>query len=137
MEKAIELLINEAKEASKNSYSPYSNFKVGASLLTKDNKIYKGANIENASYGLSNCAERSALFSAYSNGVRKDDIVELVLIGKSQDFLYPCGACRQVIIELMNQDAKITLFRLDGTYKETTVKDIMPFVFDEAELNAK
>ena len=65
------------------------------------------------------------------------DIVELVLIGKSQEFLYPCGACRQVIVELMNQDAKITLFRLDGTYKETTVKDIMPFVFDEAELNAK
>ena len=133
-----------------NAYAKYSNFSVGALVITKDDNYYLGAkkdlsnslsmlgaNIENASYGLSNCAERSALFSAYSNGVRKDDIVELVLIGKSQEFLYPCGACRQVIVELMNQDAKITLFRLDGTYKETTVKDIMPFVFDEAELNAK
>ena len=64
-----------------NAYAKYSNFSVGALVITKDDNYYLGANIENASYGLSNCAERSALFSAYSNGVRKDDIVELVLIG--------------------------------------------------------
>lgn len=128
---------NLAKKAYDHAYAKYSNFQVGAVVLTKDGTYYLGANVENASYGLSNCAERSALFSAYSNGVRKDDIEELVLIGKSNDFLYPCGACRQVISELMNKDAKITLFRLDGTYKEHQVKDLMPYVFDESELNAQ
>lgn len=125
------------KKAYDNAYAKYSHFQVGALVLTKNDGIYLGANVENASYGLSNCAERSALFSAYSQGVRKDDIIELVLIGKSQDYLYPCGACRQVISELMNTDAKITLFRLDGQYKELKVKDLLPYAFDERELDAK
>lgn len=124
-------------EAYNNAFAKYSNFQVGAVVFTKDDRYFLGSNIENASFGLTNCAERSALFSAYSNGIRKDDITELVLIGKSNDFLYPCGACRQVIVELMNKDAKITLFRLDKNYKEITVSDLMPFIFDESELNAK
>lgn len=128
---------NLVLKAYNNAYAKYSHFQVGALVITKDDKYFLGANVENASYGLSNCAERSALFSAYSNGVRKEDIIELVLIGKSNDFLYPCGACRQVITELMNNDAKITLFRLDKTYKEHLVSDLMPYVFDESELNAK
>lgn len=128
---------NLVLKAYNNAYAKYSNFQVGALVITKDDKYFLGANVENASYGLSNCAERSALFSAYSNGVRKDDITELVLIGRSNEFLYPCGACRQVITELMNKDAKITLFRLDKTYKEHLVSDLMPHVFDESELNAK
>lgn len=124
------------KIAYDNAYAKYSHFQVGALILTKDGMVYKGANVENASYGLSNCAERSALFSAYSNGVRKDDIVELVLIGKSQDYLYPCGACRQVICELMHAEAKVTLFRLDGNYRELQVKDLLPYAFNECELDA-
>lgn len=128
---------NLVLKAYHNAYAKYSNFQVGALVITKDNRYFLGTNVENASYGLSNCAERSALFSAYSNGIRKDDITELVLIGKSNDFLYPCGACRQVISELMNKDAKITLFRLDKTYKEHVVGELMPYVFDESELNAK
>ena len=133
IEKKYELVL----KAYNNAFAKYSNFKVGAVVITKDGKYFLGSNIENASYGLTNCAERSALFSAYSNGVRKDDIEELVLIGKSNEFLYPCGACRQVIVELMNKDSKITLFRLDKEYKEITVNDLMPFIFDECELNAK
>ena len=132
-EKKYELVL----EAYNNAYARYSNFQVGAVVITKDGKYFLGSNIENASFGLTNCAERSALFSAYSNGVKKDDIEELVLIGKSNDFLYPCGACRQVISELMNKDAKITLFRLDKNFKEIKVNDLMPFIFDESELNAK
>lgn len=132
-EKKYELVL----EAYNNAYAKYSNFQVGAVVITKDGKYFLGSNIENASFGLTNCAERSALFSAYSNGVKKDDIEELVLIGKSNDFLYPCGACRQVISELMNKDAKITLFRLDKNFKEIKVNDLMPFIFDESELNAK
>ena len=93
--------------------------------------------MENASYGLSNCAERSALFATYSNGYRKEDIEELVLIGKSDEFLYPCGACRQVILELMMPNSRITLFRLDKTYKKVYVKDLMPFIFSERDLDAK
>ena len=132
-EKKYELVL----EAYNNAYAKYSNFQVGAVVITKDGKYFLGSNIENASFGLTNCAERSALFSAYSNGVKKDDIEELVLIGKSNEFLYPCGACRQVISELMNKDAKITLFRLDKNFKEIKVNDLMPFIFDESELNAK
>ena len=133
IEKKYELVL----KAYNNAYAKYSNFQVGAVVITRDGKYFLGSNIENASFGLTNCAERSALFSAYSNGVRKDDIEELVLIGKSNDFLYPCGACRQVISELMNRDSKITLFRLDKNYKEIKVNDLMPFIFDESELNAK
>ena len=124
-------------KAYQNAYAKYSKFKVGALVIVKNGVFFLGSNIENASYGLSNCAERSALFATYSNGFQKDDIEELVLIGKSNDFLYPCGACGQVICELMNLDAKVTLFRLDKKYKEIKVRDLMPFIFDESELHAK
>ncbi len=120
-----------------NAYAKYSLFQVGALVILKDGHYFLGSNVENASYGLTNCAERSALFAAYSNGYRKDDILELVLIGKSNDFLYPCGACRQVICELMPQDATITLFKLTKLYKQIKVKDLMPYLFDERELNAE
>ena len=128
---------NLVLKAYNNAYAKYSNFQVGALVILKNGEYFLGSNVENASYGLCNCAERSALFSAYSNGYRKNDIEELVLIGKSNDFLYPCGACRQVIIELMEMDATITLFRLDESYKTILVKDLMPYIFDERELNAK
>lgn len=125
------------KKAYDNAYAKYSNFHVGALVILKDGNYFIGSNVENASYGLANCAERSALFAAYSNGYRQDDILELAIIGKSQDFLYPCGACRQVIFELMNKDAKVTLFKLDKSFKEHKVADLLPFAFDERELNAK
>ena len=102
-------------KAYQNAYAKYSKFKVGALVILKNGDFLLGSNIENASYGLSNCAERSALFATYSNGFQKDDIEELVLIGRSNNFLYPCGACRQVICELMNLDAKITLFSFMNT----------------------
>ena len=119
-----------------NAFAKYSNFQVGALVITKDGKYFIGSNIENASYGLANCAERSALFSAYSNGIRKDDIEELAIIGKGKDFLYPCGACRQVIAELMEPNAKVTLFKLTGETKEHIVSDLLPFAFDESDLDA-
>ena len=103
IEKKYELVL----EAYNNAYAKYSNFQVGAVVITKDGKYFLGSNIENASFGLTNCAERSALFSAYSNGVRKDDIEELVLIGKSNDFLYPCGACRQVMYEFQGDEREV------------------------------
>lgn len=135
MEKAIELLINEAKEVSKNSYSPYSNFKVGASLLTKDNKIYKGANIENASYGLSNCAERTCMFYAYSDGVKKDDIVAFCVYSPKEYMVSPCGACRQVMVELLPNDCKVYLaYGSKGEYIVSSVDELMPLSFDKEDL---
>ena len=98
-------LIAAAKEAYKNAYAPYSKFSVGAALKLKDGSIINGANIENASYGLTNCAERSALFTAFTKGYRRDDIEAIAVVANTDRPISPCGACRQVISELMPQDA--------------------------------
>ena len=121
-------LLNIALEALKNSYSPYSNYKVGAALLLKNGKIVKGTNIENASYGLTNCAERSALFCAYSLGYRKDDILGIAIASLSNPPASPCGACRQVISELMNDDAFVVYGNETSLY-ETKVSELLPSAF--------
>lgn len=131
MKDKIELV----KKAYNNAYAKYSNFKVGAVVVLKNGEYILGANIENASYGLSNCAERTALFSAYANGYRKDDIVELVIIGNTDKPISPCGACRQVINELMNKDAIVTMTNLKGDIKTVKVLDLLPFSFNEGDLN--
>ena len=128
------LLIEKAKEASLNTYSPYSSFPVGAALLTKDNKIYKGANIENASFGLTNCAERTCLFSAYTDGVRKQDIIALAIYTPTQKLTAPCGACRQVMVELLGGNCKIILANEIGKVEEYSVKDLMPLAFTSEDL---
>src|SRR5690625_5531382 len=97
-----EQLINEAKIAREKAYVPYSKFKVGAALKTKEGTIFHGCNIENAAYSLCNCAERSALFSAYSHGVRDFEI--LVVVADSPRPVPPCGACRQVLSELRSEE---------------------------------
>lgn len=102
-------LIDKAFEAMKNSYAPYSRYHVGAAVLTKDGTVFKGTNIENASLGATNCAERSAVFAAYSNGCRKDDIVALAIVSDGDQVCAPCGICRQVLSELINQDTPIYL----------------------------
>jgi len=93
-------LLQIAKDFSKNSYSPYSKFKVGAAVLCEDGKVFGGTNIENVSYGLSMCAERIALFSAIANGAKK---IKAVAIYTSKGNTTPCGACRQVIVEFSNK----------------------------------
>ena len=122
-------LLKYAIDATKNSYSPYSNFKVGAAILLKNGNIIKGANIENASYGLTNCAERSALFTAYSLGYRKDDIVGIAIASFSNPPASPCGACRQVISELMNDDSFVVYGNDQGEVYEVQVKDLLPLAF--------
>ncbi len=126
-------LIKASKEAMNNSYSPYSNFKVGASLLLKDGTILKGCNVENASYGLSNCAERTVLFTAYAQGIRKNDIVAFAICGNTNNPISPCGACRQVLNELINKDTPIYLSNNKGDVKETNIKELLPYSFDEVE----
>jgi len=124
-----EELITKAFQAQKNSYSPYSKFRVGACIETKDGNYFFGANIENASYGATNCAERSAVFAAYSNGYRKDDIVKLAIVSDGERISAPCGICRQVLNELLKKDTPIIL----SNGKETVVKtieELLPMSFD-------
>lgn len=128
------LLFNEALIARENSYSPYSKFKVGACALLKNGKIYRGCNIENSSYGLSNCAERTTLFKLYSDGYNKDDVVAFAVIGSTEGPISPCGACRQVMSELLNLDCPVYLFNLDHKLKKTTVSELLPYPFSKEDL---
>ena len=100
-------LLEKAKEARELSYSPYSHFAVGAALLCKDGRVFKGTNVENSSYPLCMCAERNALYNAMMNGVKKEDMVALALIADTDEPCSPCGACRQVISEIFPKDAPI------------------------------
>ena len=129
------LLIREAILAKVNSYSPYSKFRVGAAALLKDGTLIKGTNVENASYGLSNCAERSCLFSAYSQGYTKEDIVGFAISSDTNEFTYPCGACRQVMIELLNETVSVFLINNKEEIKEVKVKKLRPFAFSGDDLN--
>ncbi len=125
------------REAYNNAYAKYSNFKVGAVVVLKDGEYIIGSNVENASFGLTNCAERSALFAAYSCGYRKEDILELVVIANTPNPVSPCGACRQVISELMEENALVTMTNLKGDVKTLKVKELLPFCFVEGDLNAE
>lgn len=129
-----EQLIAKAREARALAYVPYSKFKVGAALLTKDGKVYLGANVENASYGLCNCAERNALFHAMMNGAKKEDFVAMAVTGSTKGPISPCGACRQVMSELFPKGAPIYLTNLEDALLETTIDELLPFAFDDSDL---
>jgi len=130
-----EELIKIAKEARELSYSPYSNFKVGAALLCKDGKVFKGTNVENSSYPLCMCAERNALYNAYMHGYKKDDFVSLALSADTEEPCSPCGACRQVLSEIFPSKAPIYMTNLKGDIKETNVEELLPFAFSSKDLN--
>lgn len=131
-------LFDKAKTMLNFSYAPYSHFHVGAALLTKDGKIYTGCNIENAAYGPSNCAERTAFFKAVSEGILKFDAIMVVggPNGKIKDFCPPCGVCRQVMMEFCNPDEfKIFLAKSKDDIVEYTLKELLPLGFGNADLN--
>jgi len=127
-------LVEEAKKTRQNAYSPYSGVKIGAAVLTSDGKIFSGANVENASYGLACCAERTAIFKAVSEGSR--DIVAMAVVGKSEDFTKPCGACRQVMVEF-NPKMKVLRRGLDGFAEDGTAASLLPSHFKPPELSEK
>lgn len=126
----IKELLELAKQAMNNAYAPYSNFRVGAVLLAKDGRIFTGVNIENASYGLTNCAERTAIFKAVSEGVLEFDT--LVVIANTDKPVSPCGACRQVMAEFGN--FRVILANTKGEYVETSVSELLPLSFSGNEL---
>lgn len=128
-------LYNKALEAMENAYVPYSKFKVGASVLLEDDNIITGFNIENSSYGLTNCAERNCLFRTYMEGYKKENIKMLFVVADTKLPVSPCGACRQVMQELMDVNTLVVLSNLKGDIKEMTVSDLLPFMFDSEDLN--
>lgn len=125
-------LINKAYLAMKNSYAPYSNFKVGASVLTKKGNIYLGCNVENVSFGATNCAERTAIFSAVALG-EKNFIALAVCDSSGKDFPSPCGICRQVLMEF-NPDMDVILCKTKSDYKIVKAKDLLPNAFNKNNL---
>lgn len=126
-------LIEKAHEAYQNSYVPYSKFQVGAAIQLKDGRVITGCNIENASYGLSMCAERTALYKLVSEGIDKT-MIESIAIATPQDHLVsPCGACRQVMRELMPLNTKVFIATKNDTF-ETTNEALLPFGFDADDL---
>ena len=126
-------VLNEAFEAMKDAYAPYSNYHVGACVKCKDGRMFRGVNIENASYGATNCGERSAVFGAYSYGYRKDDIEVLAIVTDGGRIGAPCGVCRQVLSELLNEDTPIVLSNgID--VQITNIKELLPFSFSKDDL---
>lgn len=120
------LLINEAKNAAKSAYCPYSEYAVGAALISSDGRVFSGCNIENASYSLTMCAERVALFKAVSDGVKK--ISAICVFSDCGKMPYPCGACRQALVEFAEEDAAVIVS--DGEHTvETTLEELIPYTF--------
>ena len=124
-EKLIELFC-KALEASKNSYSPYSKFPVGAAILSEDGRVFTGCNVENRSYGLANCAERTAMFSAAAEGVRR--ISAIAIAAPKSDYpVGPCGACRQVLTEFGEGSVPVIFGTKIGALQKTTLAELYPF----------
>lgn len=137
MDIVIENLISEAMIARQDSYCPYSNYAVGAALIA-DGKVFKGCNVENASYGATNCAERTAVFKAVSEGVRHIDAIAIVGGKKDaleKDYAYPCGVCRQVLREFSNPKELIVIVAKSiSDYKKYTLEELLPESFGPENL---
>jgi len=127
-----EQLIQGAMAARKHAHIPYSNFAVGAALLTSNKRIYTGCNIENASFGLTNCAERTAIFKAVSEG---EHIIEAIaVVADTKGPVSPCGACRQVLAEFCDENTKIYLTNLHGNTEEWTMAQLLPGAFRSSDM---
>ena len=129
----IQKLLDCAIKARENAYSPYSHFAVGAALLCEDGTLYEGCNIENASYGLTNCAERTAIFKAVSEGHTK--FKALAVVADTEGPCAPCGACRQVMAEF--KIPLIIMGNLMGNIKIVTIEELLPFSFSECDVIGK
>lgn len=122
-------LVALAKEASKKAYVPYSNFPIGAAVLTKTGEVFQGCNIENISYGLCNCGERTAIFKAVSEGFR--ELSAIAVYGSTKEPVSPCGACRQVMVEFFEPTSKVILISKNGKTVEMTVEELLPYSFTD------
>jgi cytidine deaminase len=121
------ILLDEAKRMRERAYAPYSRFRVGAALRTSSGKIFSGCNVENASFGLTICAERNAIFQMVAAGERQ--IADLLVIGDSEGFLPPCGGCRQVLAEFARPETRVYMCDREGSFRQTSLGELMPFLF--------
>lgn len=135
-EQLVKELVKKAMEMTKLSYAPYSGYHVGAALLAKNGHIYTGCNIENASYGATNCAERTAFFKAVSEGVTEFEAIAVVgapadaaAENTFSEYAYPCGICRQVMQEFCKKDFVIIVAKSEEDYQKYTLKELLPFGF--------
>lgn len=131
-EQKVEELIQKATDMLDKAYVPYSNFPVGATLLTKEGEVFSGCNIENASFGLTNCAERTAIFKAVSEG--KKEFEYMVVTGDTDGPISPCGACRQVLAEFCDPDMPVLLTNNKGNKQITTVGELLPGAFKSEDM---
>lgn len=127
-------LVKLAMSAKEKAYAPYSNFRVGAALLCKDGEIYTGCNIENVSFGGTNCAERTALFKAISEGNK--NFVKIAIISDSANYTYPCGICRQVLAEF-NPNLNVIVANNKGEFKEHILSELLPYSFTNDDLERR
>lgn len=128
-----EELVRLANEIKKNSYSPYSHFRVGAALIAGSGKVYTGVNVENASFGATCCAERTAVFKAVSEG--ENEIKIVAIASDSDKIVFPCGICRQVMAEFAGNNLRLLCGRNDGTYEVYSLEDLLPHAFSKSWLN--
>ena len=126
-------LLSQAKQAFTNAYAPYSQFHVGAAALTSSGEVVKGCNVENASYGLTICAERNCISHAVVNG--QTEFSELVVYTEQEELTPPCGACRQVIVEFFPQDALVHAINHLNQCRTWTVEELLPNAFTPKHLN--
>jgi cytidine deaminase len=129
----MDALVAAAQAARENAHAPYSQFRVGAAVETMDGRVFTGCNVENASYGLTVCAERVAVWKAMSEGVRPGEFRRIAVCADTERLTPPCGACRQILWEFCG-DVTVTLGNLEGRTREYRMKELLPDAFDESLL---
>ncbi len=125
----IKKLIDAAIDIKEKAYVPYSHFPVGAAVLYKDGNVISGVNVENVSFGATNCAERTALFTGITQGYGKEDILAMAVSAKTEDYIVPCSICRQVMVELCQETTPIYLTNGQEDIKRVTVEELVPLAF--------
>ncbi|WP_407671630.1 cytidine deaminase [Paenibacillus guangzhouensis] len=128
-------LLEQAANARLQAYAPYSKFQVGAALLDSQGHIHLGCNVENAAYGPTNCAERTALFRAIADGHSLGSFKAIAVIGDTDTPITPCGVCRQVLVELCDRDMPVFMGNVKGDWTQTTVGELLPGAFDSRSLD--
>jgi cytidine deaminase len=128
-------LAARARAARENAHAPYSNVRVGAALLAKDGRVFEGCNVENATYGLTVCAERVAVFSAIAAGLKPRDFAAIAVCADTDRLTPPCGACRQILWEFCG-DIPVTLTNLKGSQERVQMAELFPHAFDDSSLKA-
>lgn len=129
-----EQLVEQAKMVKSNAYKPYSNFAVGAALLLKNGEVINGVNVENVSFGATNCAERTAIFTAIAQGYKKGDFQAIAVAGDTEDFLSPCSVCRQVLVEFCSPDMPVYLTNGKNEILTVTLEELVPYAFTKLEM---